>query len=164
MSQHNSITHNRGSSRPWLWLTLLLGLLLFGWVTALTTGNNPYASDRDANGTSKFHFLRECRELAHDAEKLTVGAMGQELPLKTLIEQGQPLGKNDTFHAALEAPSADIVRGITAVQGGGWLMTTPATISVTRSGTNQVLGQLPYQCSYDKKAGKTTAQIQLPSQ
>ena len=49
-------------------------------------------------------------------------------------------------------------------QGGGWLMTTPATISVTRGGTNQVLGQLPYQCSYDKKAGKTTAQIQLPSQ
>ena len=51
--------------------------------------------------------------------------------------------------------------GISAVDGGGWTLTTPATISVTRSGVRQTLGELPVQCSHSKKDDRTTAVVQL---
>lgn len=164
MNEFTSPKRNSSAGRPWLWLALLLGALLLGYVTAMGIRHNPYVSDVDANGVSKYRFLRECRELMQDADKLNVAAMGQSIPLRTLAGQGQALPATDHVHAELSQTSAQLVNGINAVSGGGWTLTTPATISVTRSGVRQTLGDLPVQCSHSKKDDATTAVVQLPGQ
>lgn len=163
MNEHTT-TRNGGAGRLWLWLILLLGTLLLSYVTATTIRHNPYVSDRNANGTSKYHFLRDCRELAHEADKLNAAAMGQTVPLKSLAEQGRPFGRGDAVHAELHEAPAKFVGNVSSLPEGGWTVTTPATISVTRDGVHQVLGELPMQCTYTKKGGKTTAVVQLPGQ
>lgn len=164
MNEFTSPHRNTGAGRPWLWLTLLLGALLLGYMTAVGIRHNPYVSDVDANGISKYRFLRECRELAHDADKLNVGAMGQTIPLKTLVEQGKPLAPTDTITAELHEAPARFVGNVGTVEGGGWTVTTPASIGVTRGGVHQTLGDLPLQCTYTRKDRKMTAQVQLPGQ
>ncbi|MFC4638936.1 hypothetical protein [Deinococcus hohokamensis] len=163
MSQTSS-SRRSGAGRLLLWLALLLSVALLGFVVAVTSRANPLQSDRETNGISKYKFLQQCRELAEDAEKLTVSAMGQSIPLKTLVEQGQPLQAGDELHAELDAGSVALVRAVQPVQAGGWSMTTPTTIGVRRNGALQTLGQLPLSCSYSKKEGKVVAQVQLPNQ
>ncbi|MFD1732112.1 hypothetical protein ACFSC4_15255 [Deinococcus malanensis] len=164
MSNQTSSSHRGAAGRTLLWLAILLSLLLLGFVVAVTSRANPLYSDRETHGISKYKFLHECKELAEDSENLTVAAMGQSIPLKTLISQGQPLGPQDHVHAELEADSVELVEAVQPVQAGGWTMTMPATIGVTRGGTARTLGELPLVCSYSKSEGKVVAQVQLPSQ
>ncbi|ALW87938.1 hypothetical protein AUC44_02675 [Deinococcus actinosclerus] len=164
MSKHTTSTSHGGAGRALLWVAILLTVALLGFVTATAVRNNPINSDRVANGVSKYHFIEECKELAHDSEQLTVGAMGQTIPLKTLVEQSSPLKAGDEIHASLEATSAEIVRATQTVEGGGWTLTAPATIAVHNGANVKTLGQLPMACTHDKKTGKTTATLQLPGQ
>lgn len=164
MSNQTSSSHRGGVGRPLLWLAILLSLLLLGFVVAVTSRANPLYSDRETHGISKYKFLQECKELTEDSENLTVGAMGQSIPLKTLVSQGQPLGPADHVHAEFKADSVELVEAVQPVQAGGWTMTLPVTIGLTRAGTAQTLGDLPLVCSYSKKEGKVVAQVQLPNQ
>ncbi|WP_295817970.1 hypothetical protein [uncultured Deinococcus sp.] len=164
MSELTQTKSRSGVGRALHWLALLLTFLLLGFVTAVAVRNNPIYSDRAANGVSKYHFIEECKEAAADAETLTVSAGGQAIPLETLVTQSRPLATGERIGSSLEAPSAAVVSGTQPLDGGGWTLTgVPVTISVIGK-TTTPLGQLPLQCAYDKKAGKTTAQLQLPGQ
>ncbi|WP_229777679.1 MULTISPECIES: hypothetical protein [Deinococcus] len=165
MSEHTKTTSHGGAGRALLWLAILLTLALLGFVTATAVRNNPIYSDREANGISKYKFIEACKELAHDTENLAVGAAGQSIPLKTLIEQsGAPLKAGDSIHADLDAEPAQIIKATQTVEGGGWTLTAPATVAVHSAGRENTLGQLPLQCAHDKATGKTTAQLSLPGQ
>ncbi|MBB5379241.1 hypothetical protein HNQ07_004756 [Deinococcus metalli] len=164
MSELTQTKSRSGVGRPLLWLALLLSVALLGFVTAVAVRNNPIYSDRDANGISKYRFIEECKEAALDAETLSVGAGGQSIPLKTLVTQSRPLATGEHVATLLDAPAAAVVSGTQPVAGGGWtLANLPVTINIVGK-TTTALGQLPLQCAYDKKAGKTTAQLQLPGQ
>ena len=164
MSELSHPKRRSGAGRIFQWLSLVLTLALLGFVTAVAVRSNPIYSDREANGISKYYFIEECKEIAGNTEELTVSAQGQAVPLKTLVEQSRPLAAGESIRTTLEAESAQIVRGTQTVEGGGWTLTgVPVTISVVGKSTS-TLGQLPMQCAYDKKAGKTTAQLQLPAQ
>ncbi|THF86838.1 hypothetical protein E7T09_12220 [Deinococcus sp. KSM4-11] len=164
MSELTQTNRRSGVGRALQWLALLLTLALLGFVTAVAVRNNPIYSDREANGISKYRFIEQCKEAAADAETLTVNASGQAVPLKTLVTQSRPLATGERIGSALEAPAAAVVAGTQSVDGGGWTLAgVPVTISIVGKKTS-TLGQLPLQCSYDKKAGKTTAQLQLPGQ
>ena len=164
MSEHTKTTSHGGAGRALLWVALLLTLTLLGFVTATAVRNNPIYSDREANGISKYKFIEACKELAHDTEELTVGAAGQSIPLKTLIEQSAPLKAGDTIHADLDAEPAEIIKATQTIEGGGWTLTAPATVAVHSGERTNTLGQLPLQCAHDRKTGKTTAQLSLPGQ
>ncbi|WP_291432301.1 hypothetical protein [Deinococcus sp.] len=164
MSEHTKTTSHGGAGRALLWVVLLLTLALLGFVTATAVRHNPIYSDREANGISRYRFIENCKELAHDTEELTVGAAGQSIPLKTLIEQSAPLKSGDTIHADLDAEPAQIIKATQTTEGGGWTFTVPATVAVHNGERINILGQLPLQCAHDKKTGKTTAQLSLPGQ
>ncbi|WP_343757239.1 hypothetical protein [Deinococcus depolymerans] len=165
MSEQTKTTGHGSAGRALLWVAILLSVTLLGFVTATAVRNNPIYSDREANGVSKYRFIETCKELAADTEALTVGAAGQSIPLKTLIEQSAPLKAGDTIHADLDAEPAQIIKATQPVDGGGWTLTAPATVAVhSRAGGVNTLGQLPLQCAHDKKTGKTTAQLSLPGQ
>jgi hypothetical protein len=164
MSEHTKTTGHGGAGRALLWVAILLSVTLLGFVTATAVRNNPIYSDRDANGISKYKFIEACKELTHDTDELTVGAAGQSIPLKTLIEQSAPLKAGDSIHADLEAEPVEIVRATQTIEGGGWSLTAPATVSVHSGGRVNTLGQLPLQCTHDRETGKTTAQLSLPGQ
>ena len=127
MSEHTKTTSHGGAGRALLWVALLLTLALLGFVTATAVRNNPIYSDREANGISKYRFIENCKELTHDTEELTVGAAGQSIPLKTLIEQSAPLNDlnpdlrhpitGETVRAALTRLGTDGVQRL----GGPWL-------------------------------------------
>ncbi|WP_309572658.1 hypothetical protein [Deinococcus sp.] len=164
MSELTQTKSRSGVGRTLLWLALLLTMALLGFVTVTAVRNNPIYSDRDANGISKYRFIEQCKEAAADAETLTVNASGQAVPLKTLVTQSRPLATGERIGSSLDAPAAAVVAGTQSVNGGGWALGgVPVTISVIGK-TTSTLGQLPMQCSYDKKAAKTTAQLQLPGQ
>lgn len=90
MSKHTTSTSHGGAGRALLWVAIILTVALLGFVTATAVRANPIYSDRDANGISKYKFIEACKEIAEDTEELTVGAMGQAIPLKTLVEQSSP--------------------------------------------------------------------------
>ncbi len=163
MSELTSNKRHGGVGRALLWVAVVLTVALLGFVTAVAVRSNPIYSDRDANGVSKYKFIEECRELLEDTDKLTVGAQGQALPLKALVEQSAPLGKNDELHATLEAEPAQIIRATENIEGGGWTLTAPATIAVHSGSKTRALGQLPMQCAH-VKGQETQAQLQLPGQ
>ncbi len=164
MSEHTSTNRHGGAGRALLWVAIALTVALLGFVTIFVSQRNPIYSDRDAGGISKFKFIEACKEVLEDTEELTVGAGGQSLPLKTLVEQGSPLKPGDKIHAELEAEPTEIVRAAQLAEGGGWAMTLPTTIAIHSGERVTTLGQLPMQCSHDKKTGKTTAQLALPGQ
>lgn len=164
MSKHTTSTSHGGAGRALLWVAILLTVALLGFVTATAVRANPIYSDRDANGISKYKFIEACKEIAEDTEELTVGAMGQAIPLKTLVEQSSPLKAGDELHAGIEAEPAEIIKATQTVEGGGWTLTAPVTIAVHSGERVNTLGQLPMACSHDKKTGKTTATLNLPGQ
>lgn len=164
MSEHTQSTRSSGAGKPLMWLALLLGLALLGFVTASAVRNNPIYSDRAANGISKYRFIEECRELATDSEKLTVSLGGQSLTLKDLVNQGSPLKPGDRVTSTLEAEPKAIVKSTETVDGGGWNLTAPVTVAVTSGGKTRTLGQLPMQCAHPRSGGKTTASLQVPGQ
>ncbi|OLV18836.1 hypothetical protein [Deinococcus marmoris] len=163
MSELTSNKRHGGVGRALLWVAIVLTVALLGFVTAVAVRGNPIYSDREANGVSKYKFIEECRELLTDTEKLTVGAQGQAIPLKTLVEQSAPLAKGDELRAELEAEPAQIIRATENIEGGGWTLTAPATISVHSGSKTRALGQLPMQCVHPK-GQETQAQLQLPGQ
>jgi hypothetical protein len=61
MSQHSSSTQSP-VGRILLWVAIVISLALLGFVTALTIRNNPYLSDAQTNGISKYKFLEGCKE------------------------------------------------------------------------------------------------------
>ncbi|MVN88090.1 hypothetical protein GO986_15160 [Deinococcus sp. HMF7620] len=164
MSEHTSSNRHGGLGRTLLWVAVVLTVALLSFVMAVTTRSNPIYSDREANGISKYKFIEVCKEALEDNDELTVSAGGQSLPLKTLVEQGSPLKPGDEIHAELEAEPAQVVRAAQPAEGGGWTMTGPVTIAVHSGERVNALGQLPLQCSHDKKTGKTIAQLSLPGQ
>lgn len=163
MSELTSNKRHGGLGRALLWVAVVLTVALLGFVTAVAVRSNPIYSDRDANGVSKYRFIEECRELLEDTDELTVGAQGQSIPLRTLVEQSAPLGQGDELRAELEAEPAQIIRATETVEGGGWTLTAPATISVHNGPRARTLGQLPMQCAH-AKGQETQAQLQLPGQ
>ncbi|UBV42895.1 hypothetical protein LAJ19_01300 [Deinococcus taeanensis] len=164
MSEHTKSTSHGGAGRALLWVAILLTLALLSFVTATAVRHNPIYSDRDANGISKYRFIEECKEIAEDSEALTVGAMGQTIPLKTLVEQSSPLKTGDELRATLDAEPREIIKATQTVEGGGWTLTAPAAISIHNGARVSTLGQLPMACTHDKKTGKTTATLNLPGQ
>jgi hypothetical protein len=165
MSELTSSSRHGGVGRALLWVAVVLTLALLGFVTAVAVRSNPIYSDRAANGVSKYRFIEQCREQLEDTGELTVAAAGQAIPLRTLVEQGgSPLKAGDQLEAALEAEPAQIIRATEPVEGGGWTLNAPATISVQSGGRSRALGQLPMQCVHNRQDGKTVAQLQLPGQ
>ena len=57
---HSSTTRSP-LGRIFLWVAIVLSLALLGFVTALTIRNNPYLSDAQTNGVSKYKFLEGCK-------------------------------------------------------------------------------------------------------
>ncbi|WP_034419259.1 hypothetical protein [Deinococcus frigens] len=163
MSELTSNKRHGGLGRALLWVAIVLTVALLGFVTAVAVRSNPIYSDREANGVSKYKFIEQCRELLEDTEKLTVNAQGQAVPLQTLVEQSAPLAKGDELHAELEAEPAQIIRATETIEGGGWTLTAPATISVRNGSRTRALGQLPMQCVHPK-GKETQAQLGLPGQ
>lgn len=160
-----STPRSGGAGRPLLWLVLLLSLALLSFVTVSAVRANPIYSDRDTHGISKYLFLEECKELVQDTAKLSVGAMGQAVPLKTLVEQSRPLAAGERLGTSLEVESTQLVRAVQTVDAGGWTLSgLPVTINILKGSASTPLGQLPLECRHDKKTGKTTAQLQLPGQ
>ncbi|EYB67547.1 hypothetical protein DEIPH_ctg037orf0035 [Deinococcus phoenicis] len=154
MSELTSANRHGNLGRTLLWVAILLSLLLLGFVTALTVRNNPYYSDRDANGVSKYRFLEECKEGIHSSEQLTT--------LKGVLQQAGQLQPNQSLHAEIAAEPRQLVQSVQTVPSGGWTLSAPANISI--QGQTAVLGQLGAQCVYDKAQGRTVAQLQLPGQ
>ncbi|GAA5514557.1 hypothetical protein Dcar01_03313 [Deinococcus carri] len=152
MSELTSPRRHGNLGRTLLWVAILLSLLLLGFVTALTVRHNPYYSDRNANGISKFRFLEECKEGLHRSPELD--------QLRGVLQQGGQLQQGQNLHAELAPAPRDLVNSIQTIPGGGWALTAPANISV--QGQTAVLGQLGAQCAYDKAQGRTVAQLQLP--
>lgn len=164
-STHHS-THQSGAGRLLLWLALLLTVALLGFITYSAIRHNPIYSDRELNGISKYHFIESCKELAKDAEKLSVNAGVQAIGLKEFMQQVRPLAAGEKIQTSFEAESTAIVKATqVAPTGGGWVMAgLPVTLSIVTAGKANPLGQLPMQCAYSKADGKTTATLQLPNQ
>lgn len=152
MSELTSPKRHGSLGRTLLWVAILLSLLLLGFVTALAIRANPYYSDAETHGISKFRFLETCKEGLREAEQLTT--------LKNVLQQAGQLQPNQSLVAELAAEPAERVESIQTVPGGGWTLTTPADIRI--AGQTAVLGQLPVLCSYDKAQGRTNVQLQLP--
>ncbi|MBB5236306.1 hypothetical protein [Deinococcus budaensis] len=152
MSELTSSKRHGNLGRTLLWVAIVLSVLLLGVVTALTIRANPYYSDREANGISKFAFLENCKEELAGAEQLEV--------LRGVLQQGGQLQPGQTLLAEIAAEPADLVNNTQTVPGGGWTLTAPADIRI--QGQNAVLGQLPMQCAHNKAQNSTVAQLQLP--
>lgn len=152
MSELTSSKRHGNLGRTLLWLAILLSVLLLGFVTALTIRANPYISDREANGISKFKFLENCKEELAEAEQLAT--------LQGVLEQGGQLQPGQRLLARIGAEPQELVANTQEVPGGGWSLAAPANIRI--EGQTVVLGQLPMQCVHDRAQGQTTAQIQLP--
>jgi hypothetical protein len=152
MSELTSPKRHGNLGRILLWLAIVLSVLLLGFVTALTVRANPYLSDREANGISKFRFLENCKEELAGAEQLTT--------LQGVLQQGGQLQPGKTLLAEIGAEPQELVANAQEVPGGGWTLTAPANIRI--EGQTVVLGQLPMQCVHDKAQNRTTVQIQLP--
>lgn len=152
MSELTSSKRHGNLGRTLLWVAIALSLLLLGLVTALTIRANPYYSDRDANGISKFKFLEACKDQLAEDEQLA--------SLQGLLQQSGQLQAGQRLTAQIAPEPAVLVDSVQTVPGGGWNMTVPADILVNGGGVP--LGQLPFQCAHDKAQNRTTAQLQLP--
>jgi len=152
MSELTSSKRHGKAGRTLLWVAILLSVLLLGFVTALSIRANPYYSDRNANGVSKFEFLEECKEELAEAEQLET--------LRGLLQQGGQLQPGQTLLARIAAEPADLVNNTQTLPGGGWSLTAPADIRI--QGQTVVLGQLPMQCVRPKGETRAAAQLQLP--
>jgi hypothetical protein len=152
MSELTSSRRHGGAGRTLLWVAIALSVLLLGFVTALSIRANPYASDYEANGISKFKFIEQCREQLAGAQQLE--------ELKGVLQQTGQLRPNQALRADLAAEPSGIVAGTQAAPGGGWTLTGPADIRI--EGQTAVLGQLGMQCVHDKAQGRTVAQLQIP--
>lgn len=154
MSELTSSKRHGNLGRTLLWVAILLSVLLLGFVTALSIRANPYYSDAETNGISKFIFLEECRDGIREAEQLTA--------LRGVLQQGGQLQQGQNLHAEIASEPSELVRNVQSAPGGGWTLTAPANISI--QGQTAVLGQLGAQCAYDKARRRTNAQLQLPGQ
>lgn len=152
MSELTSSRRHGGAGRTLLWVAIALSVLLLGFVTALSIRANPYYSDAEANGVSKYVFIEECREQLAEARELE--------GLKGVLQQAGQLRQGQTLRAELAAEPGEIVAGTQAAPNGGWTLTGPADIRI--EGQTAVLGQLGMQCVHDKAQGRTVAQLQVP--
>lgn len=152
MSELTSSKRHGNLGRTLLWVAIVLSVLLLGFVTALTIRANPYVSDREANGISKFKFLEACKEQLAEDEQL--------VSLQGLLQQSGQLRAGQRLTAEIAAEPADLVASVQSVPEGGWTLNVPANIQV--NGRGVPLGQLPMQCAHDKAQNRTTAQLQLP--
>ncbi|BDP43035.1 hypothetical protein DAETH_30040 [Deinococcus aetherius] len=152
MSELTSSRRHGKLGRTLLWVSIALSVLLLGFVTALSIRTNPYYSDAEANGISKYIFIEECREQLAEARELET--------LRGVLQQTGQLRQGQNLHADIGAEPGEIVANTQAVPGGGWALSAPANISV--EGQSSVLGQLGMQCTHDKAQNRTVAQIQLP--
>ena len=152
MSELTSSKRHGNLGRTLLWVAIALSVLLLGFVTALTIRANPYVSDREANGISKYKFLEACKEQLAEDEQL--------VSLQGLLQQSGQLQAGQRLSAEIAAEPADLVGSVQEAQGGGWTLNVPANIQV--NGEGAPLGQLPFQCAHDKAQNRTTAQLQLP--
>ncbi len=152
MSELTSSRRHGGLGRTLLWVSIVLSVLLLGFVTALTIRTNPYDSDAEANGISKFKFIEECREQLAESQELET--------LRGVLQQTGQLRPNQNLHADIGAEPSEIVANTQAAAQGGWTLSAPANISI--EGQRAVLGQLGMQCTHDKAQNRTVAQLQLP--
>lgn len=152
MSELTSSKRHGNLGRTLLWVAIVLSVLLLGFVTALTIRANPYVSDREANGISKYKFLEACKKQLSEDEQL--------VSLQGLLQQSGQLQAGQRLTAEIAADPAVLVESVQVVPEGGWSMTVPANIQVNGGGVP--LGQLPFQCAHSKAENRTTAQLQLP--
>ncbi|MEF2280153.1 hypothetical protein V3W47_17815 [Deinococcus sp. YIM 134068] len=152
MSELTSPKRHGRLGRTLLWVAIALSVALLGFVTAVTIRANPYYSNAEANGISKYIFLEECKEQIHDAEELEA--------LKGVLQQTGQLRPNQNLTADIAAEPSELVANTQEAQGGGWTLTAPANIRIV--GQTAVLGQLGMQCNHAKAQGRTVAQLQLP--
>lgn len=153
------------AGRAVLWVAILLSVALLSFVVAMAVRNNPLASDDTANGISKYRFLEECKEQLEEADTLNVSLQGQNVPLKSLIEQSSPLAAGESLHVNVAADSRDWVAAAQPNPEGGWLAASPVLISIHgKNASVKPVGSAGLQCLYSKKDKKTTVQIVPPSQ
>ena len=164
MSELTSSKRHGGLGRTLLWLSILLTVLLLGFVTALSIRSNPYVSDVEQGGISKFMFIEECRKELEDAGKLPVNLGGQSVALEQVLAQSRPLAAGERIQAETNSEAHEIVRAAQEAEGGGWNMTLPVLLSVEGPKGSTPLGQLGLQCTHEKASGKTTASILPPNQ
>ncbi|SMB90353.1 hypothetical protein [Deinococcus hopiensis] len=164
MSELTSSKRHGGAGRTLLWLAILLSLLLLGFVTALSIRANPYVSNVQQGGISKFKFIEECKDQLSEAGKLPVNLGGQSTTLEQVLAQSRPLKAGEHILAELNAEPREVVRAAQVAQTGGWAMTTPVLLSVEGPQGSTPLGQLGLQCAHEKDSGKTVASILPPSQ
>ncbi len=137
MSQHSSRTHSP-VGRIFLWLAIVLSLALLGFVTALTIRNNPYLSDSEANGISKYKFLEGCKtEMQKQLDDFATRPGGQRLNVAYVARDlvGGVTG------GALSAPAA----GATApTRTPGWSLSSDARLL----GSGIPTRQATFNCQY----------------
>ncbi|MDB5045642.1 MAG: hypothetical protein JWQ08_1692 [Deinococcus sp.] len=154
-----------GAGRAVLWVAILLSVALLSLVVAVAVRTNPLASDSTTNGISKYKFLEECKEQLEEADSLNVSLQGQNVPLKTLIEQSSPLAAGEELHVEVASESREWVAAAQTNPEGGWLAASPVLISIHgKNASVRPVGSAGLQCLYSKKDKKTTAQIVPPSQ
>ncbi|UQN07173.1 hypothetical protein [Deinococcus sp. QL22] len=153
------------AGRAVLWVAILLSVALLSFVVAVAVRTNPLASDYTTNGISKYMFLEECKEQLEEADTLNVSLQGQNVPLKSLIEQSSPLAAGETLHVEVEADSREWVASAQPNPEGGWLAGAPVLIAIHgKNASVRPVGSAGLQCLYSKKDRKTTVQIVPPAQ
>lgn len=148
----NINTQGKGGGRVLLWLSILLGFSLLGFVTATAIQNNPFVA---SSGISKWKFIERCKEATHHPDELSVG---NGKPLKEAA--ADQIKKGDHLYVHLLATPQETAENARAVDPGKWAWTSPMEVGVIRNGVEMPFGRGNAMCIYDHKDKKTEVILQ----
>ena len=164
MSNSSSSSSGGGIGRTLLWIALALTVLLLGWVTATAVRANPFYSDRDAYGVSKYHFIEQCRERLHAPNDLPLMlGPGQTKSLLTAVKETGEMHDNETLQVVTDATPSQIDQAVRPNQNSQLQLQVPVMIEFKNTaGAVRPLVPVNMQCTYDKsKIGNDRVQVVL---
>lgn len=154
MTERTVTQAGRDKGRILLWLTILLSLLLLGFVMVYTVRHNPLYSDRETYGISKYKFIEACKERLHEPAELSLNLQGQSVPLGQALTQANQLRQGERAVVEATATPAQIVQGVQAAAPGQLGLILPVVIAAGNGETRRPLAQATMQCLYNREAGR----------